>query len=73
MSLPMGLNFGLGGVPMITDAETRSICAENLDGSKGGGARADPAPDSPGRNLGRGWKAAACLMEDDAEEHEACA
>ncbi|NLX03705.1 MAG: DUF2961 domain-containing protein [Phycisphaerae bacterium] len=61
MSLPFGLNFGLGAIPMLSDAETRSISAENPDGSKGGGAMAEPASGDPGRRLGKGWKSRACM------------
>ena len=35
-----GLNMGLGTLPIITDAKTRSISAENPNGEPGGGARA---------------------------------
>ena len=34
------LNFGT--LPLLSDAETRSISAENPTGEKGGRARADP-------------------------------
>lgn len=51
-----GLNFGLGAIPLITDAETRSISAENPDGAKGGGAKAEPTEQSASRELGKGWK-----------------
>lgn len=38
-------------------AETRSICAENPDGSKGGGARAEvEGSEHAARELGKGWK-----------------
>jgi len=61
MTLPAGLNFGLGSLPLITDAESRSISAENPDGAKGGGARLDPKGEGPGRELGRGWKIRPCF------------
>ena len=35
MSSLDGLNFGLGGLPLLSDTETRSICAENPTGAKG--------------------------------------
>lgn len=41
---------------MLSNARTRSISAENPDGAPGGGARAEPNPDGPGRRLGKGWK-----------------
>ncbi len=46
---------------MLSDAETRSISAENPDGKKGGGARYVPAPDSHAGDLGQGWKARAFI------------
>ena len=57
------LNFGLGALPMITSARTRSISAENPTGEKGRGGMAVPDPGgtefnvaSPARDLGQGWK-----------------
>ena len=46
----------LDDVALLADAETRSISAENPDGAKGGGAKADPEGRGPARNLGVGWK-----------------
>ena len=58
-----GLNFGLGWLPLMTGARTRSVSAENPTGAKGMGGMAvqDPGGDgwsvsSPARKLGRGWK-----------------
>ena len=34
--------FGLGGLPVLGDFETRSISAENPDGRRAGGALAEP-------------------------------
>ncbi len=65
MSLPTGLNFGLGSLPLISKSETRSISAENPDGAKGGGARANIGDDANctncARQLGRGWKVRPCI------------
>ena len=61
MTLPFGLNFGLGALPLLSDAETRSICAENPDGAKAGGAKAEPGANSAARELGRGWKVRPCI------------
>jgi len=47
--------FGLGSLPMITDAETRSISAENPAGEKSGGAKSLPR-DQSSSALGQGWK-----------------
>ena len=35
------MNMGLGSLPLLSNAETRSISAENPTGAKGGGARAE--------------------------------
>jgi len=49
--------FGLGGVHLLSDARTRSISAENVDGVKGGGAKAVPDEGvGPAGWLGEGWK-----------------
>ncbi len=51
--------FGLGGLPYPAEARTRSISAENPDGSKGGGAQAkpgDPGAVQAAAMLGEGWK-----------------
>jgi len=61
MSLPEGLNFGLGSLPLLSGAETRSICAENPDGAKGGGAKADPKGEGAAAWLGVGWKVRPCI------------
>jgi hypothetical protein len=44
MDLIHSLNLGLGSLALLSDAETRSISAENPTGEKGGGARV-PVPD----------------------------
>ena len=51
-----GLNMSLGTLSRLSDAETRSISAENRSGAKGAGGQAPAAPDSPSRDLGTGWK-----------------
>ena len=55
---------GLGGLPLIRNSQTRSICAENPTGAKGGGAQAVPQPNEAGSDLGKGWKSRACLLLD---------
>ena len=52
---------GLGSLPMLDDFETRSICAENPKGEKGGGAKQVPDVTSPARELGKGWKVLPCI------------
>jgi hypothetical protein len=51
-----GLSMGLGNIFLMSKAQTRSISAENPDGAKGGGAKANPEAGSPASELGRGWK-----------------
>lgn len=55
--------FGFGSLPLLSEAETRSISAENPTGVRGGGARHDPRDqnDNPASDLGAGWKARACI------------
>jgi hypothetical protein len=54
--------LGLSGLALLSTAETRSISAENPTGERGGGGRAEPTdPNSPSRNLGRGWKVRPCI------------
>jgi hypothetical protein len=56
---PFGsLGLGLGTIPLLTRAKTRSISAENPRGEKGGGARAttDGISWSCAKDLGPGWK-----------------
>ena len=44
-------------------AESRSICAENPDGAKGGGAMAEPeGAEHAARELGKGWKVRPSLV-----------
>lgn len=56
-----GLNLGLGALPLLSKAQTRSISAENPDGAKGGGAKADPKGQGAARELGKGWKVRPCI------------
>jgi hypothetical protein len=46
----------LGNLSQLSNAETRSISAENPTGGRGMGAMSDPEPGHPSRELGRGWK-----------------
>lgn len=65
-----GLGGGLGDLARVTQAQSRSISAENPDGRKSGGALATPTEDpqtSPAsRALGKGWKVRPCLRNLDA-------
>ncbi len=55
------LNLGLGSLPLMSDAETRSISAENPTGERGGGAKAVPGEESAASMLGVGWKVRPCI------------
>jgi hypothetical protein len=52
-----GLNTDLGNLHRLSNAETRSISAENLTGEKGkGGMALEGYGKNAARELGRGWK-----------------
>lgn len=52
-----GLNFGLGDLFRITDAESRSVSPENFTGEKGkAGMSTNGAALHAARELGQGWK-----------------
>jgi hypothetical protein len=52
-----GLGMHLGNLARVSDAETRSISAENPDGAKGRGGMAEAGTGAvAARELGRGWK-----------------
>lgn len=55
------LNLGLGSLPLLSQAETRSISAENPNGERGGGAKAEPDEHSAASMLGKGWKVRPCI------------
>ncbi|MBN1874282.1 MAG: DUF2961 domain-containing protein [Anaerolineae bacterium] len=55
------LNMGLGSLPLLTGAETRSISAENPTGERGNGARAVPDANNAAAMLGQGWKVRPCI------------
>ncbi len=60
MSDQFPIGQALNALPLLSDAETRSICAENPKGEKGAGATA--------RNrLGVGWKGRPCITLSKAE------
>lgn len=57
-----GLGLNLGNLSRISDAETRSISAENFTGAKGqGGMATEGTGASSGRELGAGWKVSPCI------------
>ncbi|TLS48461.1 DUF2961 domain-containing protein [Paenibacillus antri] len=52
-----GLGMGLGNLSLLSDAETRSISAENFTGEKGkGGMATEGTGANAARDLGLGWK-----------------
>ena len=52
-----GLGMGLGNLARLSNAETRSISAENFTGERGhGGMATDGTGAVPARELGQGWK-----------------
>ncbi|MFP4055395.1 MAG: glycoside hydrolase family 172 protein [Candidatus Brocadiia bacterium] len=55
------VNLGLGALPLLSEAKTRSISAENPTGEKGGGATAEPEGKGPAARLGKGWKVRPCI------------
>jgi len=55
------LNMGLGNLALLSDAETRSISAENPTGEKGGGAKVAPDEGSAASMLGPSWKVRPCI------------
>jgi hypothetical protein len=66
------INFGLGGLPLLTNAKTRSISAENPEGKVAAGAQAVPpeGEHSPAGMLGKGWKVRPCITLPANEETE---
>jgi hypothetical protein len=50
----------MGGLPLLSDAETRSISAENTTGARGAGAQAE-------NHLGAGWKGRPCITLPNGE------
>ena len=57
-----GLGLSLGNLPRVSNAESRSISAENFDGAKGkGGMATEGAGLAASRELGRGWKVSPCI------------
>jgi hypothetical protein len=57
-----GLSMGLGNLPLLSRAVTRSISPENPTGDKGKGGMATEGPGAiAARELGRGWKISPCI------------
>ena len=73
---PLGLHQGLGSLPYLDHARTRSVCAENPTGAKGRGGMAVPNPSDPlplpasaraADDLGQGWKVRPFLRVNKGE------
>lgn len=57
-----GLGLNLGNLSRVSNAETRSISAENFTGGKGkGGMATEGEGAEAARELGRGWKVSPCI------------
>lgn len=54
-------NFGLNNLPILSDAQSRSISAENPTGGAGGGAKGIPNATNAASELGKGWKVRPCI------------
>ncbi len=60
-----GLGMNLGNLSRLSNARTRSISAENLNGAKGaGGMATDGISAFAARELGQGWKINPCIAID---------
>jgi hypothetical protein len=63
-----GLGMHLGNLSRLSNAETRSISAENFKGEKGkGGMATEGFSLSAARDLGQGWKVSPCIKVDALE------
>ncbi len=57
-----GLNMSLGNLSLLSNAQTRSISAENFSGAKGqGGMATEGTGSNAARDLGQGWKVSPCI------------
>jgi hypothetical protein len=57
-----GLNSGMSNLHRLSNAETRSISAENPTGEKGkAGMAVEGFNKNAARELGRGWKVSPCV------------
>ena len=58
-----GLGMNLGTLARLSNAETRSISAENFKGEKGtGGMSTDGVSKLAAADLGQGWKVSPCII-----------
>jgi len=61
MDTVQAFGLGLGNIPLLRPAKTRSISAENPTGEVGGGARVVPDQAAAAARLGKGWKVRPCI------------
>ncbi len=54
-------NFGFNNLPILSNAQSRSISAENPNGQEAGGAKGIPNATNPASELGKGWKVRPCI------------
>jgi hypothetical protein len=57
-----GLGMNLGNLSLLSNAQTRSISAENPTGDKSAGGRHVDPNHGPSRDLGTGWKVRPCTQ-----------
>lgn len=67
MSKFNGLGLNLGNLSHLSDAQTRSISAENFTGKKGKGGMAESKSTGSARDLGKGWKCSPCITIGSGE------
>jgi hypothetical protein len=66
-----GLGSNLANLSLLSNAQTRSISAENFTGEKGkGGMAVDGQAAKHARDLGRGWKISPCIEIPAGEVRE---
>jgi hypothetical protein len=64
-----GLGMNLGNLSLLSNAQTRSISAENFNGEKGQGGKATEGEGAEcASNLGKGWKISPCVEIKPQEE-----
>jgi hypothetical protein len=65
-----GLGMHLGNLSQLSNAETRSISAENFTGAKGAGAMATEGTGAvAARELGQGWKVSPSINRWQQHSH----
>ena len=62
-----GLGLNLGALSRLSNAESRSCCAENPTGAKGQAGRDEGIGNHATRELGKGWKARPCVAIQPGE------